>query len=231
MAQKNSWKEIWESRVDLPERTNHLGLLKANGYDNSRSSLYPWNLASAQEFYWNIISLQSEDTVYEVGCGSGAFLYPLYIDRHKVGGADLSHSLVSLAKASLPGGEFECAPADQIDTDHKWDHVLAFGLFLYFPDHDYAEKVLDLMLEKSNKSVSVYDIPDAAKEDACEQMRRDTTPNYDQDYSGLKHLYFQKQWFCDYATKRNLHLTVFDQVVPNYENGKYRFCAVFNKKM
>jgi hypothetical protein len=87
------------------------------------------------------------------------------------------------------------------------------------------------MLEKANKSVCLYELPDMDRKDACEQMRRETTPNYDEDYKDLQHLYYSKQWFIQLALKLNLHLTLFDQVVPDYENGKYRFCAILRKNM
>lgn len=224
-----NWADIWESRVDTPRKMNHLELLKANGYDNKRSALLPWNLTYAQEFYWNIIRLQERDSVYEVGCGSGAFLYSLYKEGYQVGGIDLSKNLIDLAVINLHGGNFTCGDAQEINAIEKWDHVVSFGLFFYFPSAEYAETLILKMLEKANKSVSIYELPDLDRKEECEAMRRVTTPNYDRDYAGLEHLYFSKQWFCNFARKHGLHLTLFDQVIPNYENGKYRFCAVFNK--
>jgi trans-aconitate methyltransferase len=228
---KTTWTEVWESRVEAPRKMNHVDLLRANGYDNQRSTLMPWNLASAQEYYWSIINLQPEDTVFEVGCGSGAFLFPLFRDRHKVGGIDLSGNLIELAKINLPTGNFVQGQAIDVDTTEKWDHVLSFGLFFYLPDMKYAEALLDKMVEKANKTVCLYELPDEDLKEECEEMRRATTPNYDRDYADLKHLYFNKKFFIDYARKRKLHCTVFDQVIPNYENGKYRFCVVLRKKM
>jgi SAM-dependent methyltransferase len=231
MINTSKWAEIWESRVQEPKKMTHLDLLKANGYDNARSTLYPWNLERAQDYYWSLINLREDETVYEVGCGSGAFLYPLYQGRQKVGGIDLSKNLIELANINLPGGKWECGDAMQLNIDEKWDHVVSFGLFFYFPDLGYAENVIMRMLEKANKSVSLYELPDLDRKDACEQMRRETTPNYDEDYKDLQHLYYSKQWFIQLALKLNLHLTIFDQVVPDYENGKYRFCVILRKNM
>jgi trans-aconitate methyltransferase len=231
MINTSKWAEIWESRVHEPQKMTHLDLLRANGYDNARSTLYPWNLAHAQDYYWKLISLQDTESVYEVGCGSGAFLYSLYQDRHKVGGLDLSNSLIDLANLNLPGGKWEHGDALSLNVEEKWDHLVSFGLFFYFPDLDYAERVIMKMLEKANKSVCLYELPDFDRKDSCEQMRRDTTPNYDEDYKDLQHLYYNKQWFIELALKLNLHLTIFDQVVPDYENGKYRFCVILRKNM
>ena len=209
----------------------HMDLLKANGYDNARSTLYPWNLGYAQDYYWNLINLRDGESVYEVGCGSGAFLYNLYTERQKVGGLDLSQNLIDLANINLPGGRWEHGDAVSLNTEDKWDHVVSFGLFFYFPDLEYAESVIMKMLDKAHKTVCLYELPDLDRKEACEQMRRETTPNYDEDYKDLQHLYYSKQWFIQLALKLNLHLTLFDQVVPDYENGKYRFCVVLNKNM
>lgn len=223
------WKTIWEKRVEAPVKMTHNDLLVANGYDKERSCIYSWNLAYAQDHYWKMIKLSPDESVYEVGCGSGAFLYHLYNDRYKVGGLDLSSNLIELAKINFPGSQFTQGEAINLNIEDKWDHVLSFGLFLYFPKMEYAEQVLLKMLEKANKTVSLYDLPNAELKDESESMRRATTPNYDEDYAGLQHLYFSKTWFLEFARNHKLHCTVFDQVVPNYENGKYRFCVVLNK--
>jgi trans-aconitate methyltransferase len=222
-----NWKEIWEDRVANIEDVTHVELLKANGYDSSRSNLTPDTLKVAQNYYSKIIDLHLKDSIYEVGCGSGAFLYPLWLHNHRVGGIDLSHNLIEVAEVNLSEGDFVQGEATEINTEEKYDHVMSFGCFLYFPSHAYAEDVILKMLDKATKTVSIYEIPDEAYKNECEEMRRENVgPSYDTDYQGLQHLYFSKQWFCDFAYKHNLHLTIFDQVIPDYESGKYRFCVV-----
>jgi len=223
---KNNWKEVWEDRVETIEPKTWEELFKANGYDNSRAQLRSDNLKEAQKYYWKLIDLKPTESVFEVGSGSGAFLYPLYDPKRKIGGLDLSHNLVEVAKENLPNADWIQGEATDLPTDEKYDHVISFGCFLYFTAYDYAEKTILKMLEKSNKTVSIYELPDADYEFHCESMRRETTPNYDTDYKGLKHFYYEKQWFIDFAKKHNLHLTIFDQCIPNYENSKYRFCVV-----
>ena len=223
---ENRWKEIWEKRIEKNGEKTHTELLIANGYDNERSQLRPENLELGQRYYWNLIDLKLSDSIYEVGCGSGAFLYPLYLKGHEVGGIDLSHSLIEVAEENLPDGEWEQGEAVEIKDFKRYDHVVSFGCFLYFPSLKYAEKVILRMLLKSKGSVSIYELPDHDYKGECEKMRRETTPNYDTDYEGLKHLYYKKQWFVDFAKRNNLHLTIFDQCIPGYENSKYRFCVI-----
>jgi len=226
VANKN-WKEIWEERVETIEDVTHIELLKANGYDSTRSNLTPDTLRIAQNYYSKILDIHIKDSIYEVGCGSGAFLYPFWLHNHPVGGLDLSHNLIKLAQTNIYEGQFTQGEAKHMNVEEKYDHVMSFGCFLYFPNHEYAEDVILKMLEKATKTVSIYEIPDEAYKNECELMRRaNVGPAYDTDYEGLQHLYFSKQWFCDFAKKHDLHLTLFDQVIPDYESGKYRFCVV-----
>ena len=224
---EKQWKDIWENRADRVETKDHNELLKLNGYDNPRSLLTPESLESAQEFYWKLLNLQPTDSIFEVGCGSGAFLYNLWKDGYKVGGLDFSQNLIDVATASLKGGLFIQGEATTLSTIPKYDHVLSFGCVFYFPSLEYVEEVILKMLEKAEKTVSLYELPDKAFQKECESMRRETVgPTYDTEYQGLQHLYFEKQWFLDFAYKHDLHCTIFDQVVPDYESGKYRFCVV-----
>ena len=223
---ETKWKDIWEQRIETQGEKTHTELLIANGYDNSRSQLRPDNLELGQRYYWNLINLGIDDSVYEVGCGSGAFLYPLYKKGHDVGGIDLSKSLIDVATENLPEGQWEQGEATDITNFTRYDHVISFGCFLYFPSLYYAEKVMLKMLEKSKGSVSIYELPDYEYKTECEDMRRETTPNYDRDYGKLKHLYYKKEFFIKFAKRNNLHLTIFDQCIPSYENSKYRFCVI-----
>jgi len=229
---EKTWKDIWEDRAARIERKTHIELMRADGHDNTRSALQPDDLQAAQDYYWKLMDLSIHDSVYEVGCGCGAFLYSLWANGHKVGGIDLSQNLIDLAKINLQGQNVNFTQGEAIDinTKEKYDHVTSFGCFLYFPDFEYAEEVLLKMLEKANKTISVLDVPDEKTKDQCEKMRRMMVgPSYDTEYKGLNHLYFSKQWFYDFAEKHDLHLTLFDQVIDNYEIGKYRFCVILKR--
>lgn len=222
---KNNWKDIWENRVSVVEQKSHTDLLIANGYDNERSQLRSENLKEGQSYYWKLINLNDDDSMYEVGCGCGAFLYPLY-NNHNIGGIDLSQNLIDVANENLPSGEWSQGEASDLKIYPKYDHVVSFGCFLYFPSYEYAEKTLLKMIKKANKTISIYELPDINYKEECENMRRITTPNYNSDYQGLKHLYYSKNWFIEFAKKYNFHLTIFDQCIPNYKNSKYRFCVI-----
>ena len=44
--------------------------------------------------------------IWDVGCGAGAFLYPLWENGYIVGGVDDSEDRIALARAAMPQGTF-----------------------------------------------------------------------------------------------------------------------------
>ena len=227
----SKWKDIWESRSTEAKKLTLPELLAANGFDNNRSIITPSSLISVQNKYWNHGEyLDANDTIFDVGCGSGAFLWFLHAKCKKVGGIDLSQSLLNLAKANLINGCFSVGEAIDLDTTEKYSHVLSFSVFLYFESYKYATAVLDKMVDKAEKSVMILDIPDIDMKAEDEAMRKSTYgADYDKDYEGLSHLYYSRDWYENYAKKNRLSCKIFDQDIEGYENGKYRFCVILTK--
>jgi len=57
----------------------------------------------------------------------------------------------------------------------EFDAILSFSVFFYFPDYEYAEKVLSEMLRVSKKDAKILiaDIPDLSKKEESERHRRE----------------------------------------------------------
>ncbi len=99
--------------------------------------------------------------VFEVGCGDGAFLFPLAENGYIVGGLDRSPELIRAAKKAIPSGQFMVGEASALDPDEGWDVVLACGVFQSFPDLDYARGVLARMAAKATHAIAVLDLPES----------------------------------------------------------------------
>ncbi len=87
------WKEIWNKT----DRVNDIvleTLIKADGFDvgSGSFSLDDWKKYT-KEFYEKL-DIQRSDSVFDVGCGSGAFVYPLYIQKNTVGGGTTPQCLL-----------------------------------------------------------------------------------------------------------------------------------------
>jgi SAM-dependent methyltransferase len=81
----DKWKEIWNKE----ERVNKIileSLIKADGFDSGAGSFSvdDW-IVYTNELYKDLI-IKQDDSIYDIGCGSGAFIYPLYLNNHKTGG-------------------------------------------------------------------------------------------------------------------------------------------------
>jgi ubiquinone/menaquinone biosynthesis C-methylase UbiE len=230
------WHEIWNKRVpaspDQPTSVTLQDLLNADGFDTGAGTL---NSLDTWEKYIAFISgklgLTPKDSIFEIGCGSGAFLFLWYKEGHKVGGIDYSENLVSLARDVLRGMDLRVMDAISVPTEAKYDIVVSNGVFHYFGDYSYAERVIERMILKAGKTIAILEVPDLAKKDESEIARRGALPpgEYDKKYKGLPHLYYQKEWFDEISRKYGCRIEIFDQNIEGYVNSRFRFNVVMKK--
>ncbi|MDP3395315.1 MAG: methyltransferase domain-containing protein [Methanoregula sp.] len=231
------WSEIWKNRSCNSADPSHTltleDLLLADGYDTDTGRV---SISDFQKYIHSIsqtCGIQPGESLFDVGMGAGAFLFPWYLDGHPVGGLDYSAPLISLALRIMPGAtkEFVVCDASHMDTGKKYDIVLSSGVFLYFPDHHYARTVVEKMISKSQKTIAILDIPDMAQREITEKFRHASLPpgEYEERYRGLDHLYFARSWFHEIADASGLEISVSDQHIPHYANGRFRFNVVMKK--
>jgi trans-aconitate methyltransferase len=173
-------------------------------------------------------------SVYEVGCGAGAFLYSLceQSPQLRVGGCDFAENLVRIAARQFPAGEFVVAEAVSISAEPKYDIVLSNGVFHYFPNLDYARRVIERMIDKTSSVMAILDVPNAGTRVEAERARRAQlgTEVYEKKYSGLDHLYYEPSWFGALAKKYDCEWEYFAQLIPNYVQNPFRFDVVMRKQ-
>ena len=231
---KQDWYSIWNKK-DRLERLILEFMMKADGFD-SPTGQFPINIWEkyTSEMY-ELMGIKSGAQILEIGCGSGAFLYPLYLQNINVTGVDYSKELIDIAKKFFRNSNFYFSDAlDYVNSETKlYNFVLSHGVFLYFPDLNYSERVLDRMIDLSKNKVMVMDICDADKEQLYKEDRIKkyqeqglSEEEYEKKYSGLNHLFFKKDWFVNHAKKRNLKIKIFDQKCNEYYNSRYRFNVI-----
>ncbi len=236
-----NWKRIWEKRkLDPHLKLSIADLIAADGFDYGAGKISEENWRIYAKSLIDKLSIREKDSVYEVGCGSGALLYALreYLPI-KIGGADYSQNLIDIAsryfddapnfiQSSSP--DFKCLEANKIDETLKYDILLSNGVFHYF-DLNYAEEVLLKMLKKANRFVYILDIPDIKTSAASQKMRADklSTEEYEKKYAGLPHTYYDRDWFLSIAHRQNLRCEITNQSIPNYAQNEFRFCCLIYK--
>jgi hypothetical protein len=231
------WSEIWKNRSCNPadpDRPITLeDLLRVNGYDTGTGRITPPDFEEYARRVAEICGIRPGDSLFEVGMGGGAFLLPWYRAGHPVGGLDYSSALVYLAQQAMPDARdaFFVGEASRMSTRKKYDIILSNGVFLYFPDLEYARTVVAKMIRKSKKTIAILDIPDKAHQEMCEKFRRESLPpgEYVQRYRGLEHMYFSRPWFHELAEASGLDISISDQHIPHYGNSRFRFNVVLQK--
>lgn len=235
----NKWKDIWSNRVsndaffnsDPSEKDMFLELKRLDGFDCIGSTLTYDALINQYKMIkkmlideaYNHAEIDKKiDSIYEVGCGSGANLFLLENEGYKVGGIDYSKKLLSVAKQVLETNDLTCDEAVNLDVS-PYDVILSNSVFSYFQSTEYAKKVLDKMVEKANYSIGLIDLHDEDKKDAFIEFRRKEVPNYDELYKDLSKQFYSKEFFETFAKENNLDIVFKESNIPGYWNNDYIF--------
>lgn len=231
MDKGDKWKEIWNKRK-LPECEAVLDrLIQADGFDSGAGKISADSWKKYAAFIAKRLGIKEGDSLFELGCGSGAFLYLFYKIGNKVGGIDYSASLIKIANEVMSNMDFKVCEAININTEDKYDFVISNSVFHYFPDLQYAELVINKMLEKSNIGAAILEVPNLALKEGSEKARRGALSpgEYEEKYKGLNHLYYDKDWFYGTGKRLNCTVEIFDQDIENYGNNAFRFNVVMIK--
>jgi len=227
----NKWKQIWNKN----ERINKIileMLIKADGFDSGAGSFSVDNWIEYTHLFYKKLNIQKNDSIYDVGCGSGAFIYPLYLEKHFVGGIDYSMGLIDLAHTIMPNSDFVDNEAIYMDVSKSYDVVVSHSVFHYFKDLSYAKSVIEKMINKSNKKIAIFDINDKSKESEYHKIRMQgmDEKEYKDKYKGLGHMFYEKTCFVDLANEFGCIVDIFDQDFEKFSNSKLRFNVIMEKK-
>jgi trans-aconitate methyltransferase len=224
-----SWNEIWEARsLDAARGSTLAALMAADGYDTAYGALDEGAWRAFVERTAARLGIEAGASVFEVGCGAGAFLLPLHERGCRVGGLDASSSLIGYARAAMPEGRFTHAEALSLDAAERHDFVVSCGVFLYFPSLDYTRAVIAKMVASARRGVALMELGDQAKEAHAALLRRGKMgqAEYEERYRGLDHLYLDKGWVRALLAELGAtDIVIEDQRIDGYANASYRFNA------
>lgn len=225
------WKTIWNKRGGPDATLTLAGLVAADGFDEGagRIAVEEWERYVERVADW--LKLAPGDSVFDVGCGAGAFVFPYYEAGHVVGGIDYSDGLVAVAGRAMPGMDFSAHEARDLDVSPVYDVVVSNGAFHYFPDLAYAEDVVVKMIRKARKSVGILEVPNADLRDESEASRAAALPpgEYEKKYRDLGHLYYSKRWIEEVGVRHGCRAQILDQQINGYGNNRFRFNALLHK--
>ena len=192
-----SWKEVWDARrLDSHKGSELEQLMAAGGLETGPGGVTEDAWRDFVERAAETLDIGPGTRVFEVGCGAGAFLYPLYENGYVVGGLDQSAALVSYAAQAMPDGRWTIGDASALDPGEPWDVVVACGMFGYFPDLDYARGVLARMAAKATHAIAILDVPDLERRAEMPAARPPSPGETDDEArrAGLDHLFYGRGW-------------------------------------
>ena len=227
-----NWKKVWNSRtIELNSRSQLLDeLIKANGFDTGVGdySTEDWQILTA--FLAKKFSLNNNSKVFEIGCGSGAFLYSL--KQHsgcKISGVDYSQPLIKIAQENIDGDFKVCDAKDNWRLKAKVDYIIAHSVFNYFPDMEYVAKVLEntfLNLKKGG-FIALLDLNNLEKEREYHDLRKKlyvTPEKYEEKYELHSHLFFSIDSLVSTLEEIGFkNIKLFENPCKNYLNSQFRF--------
>jgi SAM-dependent methyltransferase len=224
------WREVWAKRsLDRSHATTLSMLMAADGLDTAFGEISEAAWCDSARRWAARLRARSGASVYEVGCGAGAFLWVLERLGCSVGGIDLSASLIESAREVMPAGQFDIGEAIDLAAEPKADVVVSFGAFLYFPNLDYAAAVIAAMAARARTAVAILDLPDLATRADALAHRIELAGGeaaYRQRYDGLGHIYYDRRWVADRLRDSGLaDVATATQDIRGYANGPFRFNA------
>jgi len=222
------WYGIWNSRGgDSAADLSLEKLINLNGFDSGSIAIDATEWRANARRVAALLGIQTGESVFEIGCGSGAFLLALReVSECEVAGADYSAGLIAAARKVFPTSRFEVSNATELDTEVRFDVVISHSMFHYLNLND-AAKVIRRMLSKARRAVGIFDLPNLQTREAAERMRRGTLPEgeYEKKYQGLNHTYFEKDWLREQVESAlpRARVEFIASQIDNNPQSPYRF--------
>ena len=232
---KTTWKNIWKRK----SRVNKIVLeclIKADGFDSVAGSLSAEHWREYVSELYSLIGIEKHHSIFDFGCGSGAFLYDHFLTGGHVGGVDYSSQLIGIAKGFMADANFIISDASQIKIAENYDIVTSHSVFQYFDDLVMAENVLANMCLMAKEKIAILDINDESHaavyhtERIAKFKENGLSENdYWDKYRDLDYLFYNKDFFYDFAIQNNLKIKIFPQTNVYYGNSKLRFNVIFDR--
>jgi hypothetical protein len=135
-------------------------LMAADGLDRGANAIAEPAWRGFVEYVAETLDVGPGTRIFQINCGAGSFLCPLWENGYVVGGLDQSPDLIRMAAEAMPEGRFSLGEASALDPAEPWAVVVACGTFGSFPDLDFARGVLARMAAKATHAIAVLDVPD-----------------------------------------------------------------------
>lgn len=150
-----NWNEIWDA-IGNSESSEHRVI---SGYEQGK-----FDSRTIADQLVSLMDINNVDRVLEIGCAAGMLARHFHRSCKYIG-SDCSQSMVRKTIELNGFSAVTCEANDLIFKDQSFDKVFAFGVFHYFPNHEYARQAISEMKRVARKMVLIADIPKASHDD------------------------------------------------------------------
>ena len=205
-----TWREIWEQKGKEPGTVDDVYIY--GGWNKSNGSKEEAHREIKRIFDKLVkeLDISPDSKVLELGSGAGAYAMHFrdYLTDGMYCGVDFSQSLVDKCNKFFGCGNVIslCSEASDLPfRDAYFDVVFCYGLFFYFADESYAEKVIKEMERVSKRVCFVGEIAHSSQHET-------------------KHLLISKNRFMQISNNK---WQISDSWYSYYKDERYN--AKFNK--
>ena len=227
------WHSVWSSRQGQSQTL--ADLINLDGFDAGAGKVteedwIEFVVCVARAANYGSGAPRGESLI-ELGCGAGAFLYPLQrsYPEMTLTGLDYSSPLLSHAQRNLPEATFIHSDLRQPLPDlPPQNHVLMHCVLHYLPT-DRARRLLECAFALARESIALLGVPDKAFEHESEKARSEARPQgeYAELYRELSHTYYPKSFF-ESAMPQGWEIEWLDCRLKD-ANAPYRYSLIFRK--
>jgi trans-aconitate methyltransferase len=224
------WHEVWSRRSGYEESPALERAIRLDGFDGAGDAIEPNEWRRYVTGLARRANIGGGSTVFEIGCGAGAFLIPLSEMGVVVAGIDYSASLIAAGRTLLPNADLQVGDARECTLDKRFDHIVSHSMFQYLPDHKVALRLITLMVAHATETVGIFDVSDEAQRLQSLAARRSLEGDgYEERYDGLEHLYFERSWLTAAAAELGCAAEFYASDLNGHRNAAYRYSAVLTK--
>jgi SAM-dependent methyltransferase len=124
-------------------------------------------LVDLAEYVAETLDIGPATRVFEVDCGPGEFLFPLYSNGYIVGGSDGDANAIEQALTAMPEGMFTVGTASALDPAMPWDVVICRSLGAHrdlsavaLAEADYIRGLVARMFAKATHGIALLNVPE-----------------------------------------------------------------------
>ncbi len=209
----------WIEYYNVKGLTNG-SLREVSGYSHGLAQITQKGLRDIIDTARNFLDLKITDTLLDVGCGAGLLTDQLVNHVGVTIGIDASSEM--LGRASKESRFIRViAPAVHLPfPNESFNKIFCHSIFQYFPNHQYAAKVVAEMLRvmRPGGKCLIMDIPDITKKKGYMKTKIHDSHN-------LKRIFYSKEWFARLVPDAE----IFEQEIQDYGNSQFRFDVLIRK--